>query len=63
MGGGEPGRAAATGGFWAVLDPAPNNSGHLQEPHLDVRWMPQCLPADSVGSMASLMPLSAYLSP
>uniref|UniRef100_A0A452QSI0 Fibronectin type III domain containing 4 n=1 Tax=Ursus americanus TaxID=9643 RepID=A0A452QSI0_URSAM len=25
--------------------------------------MPQCLPADSVGTMASLMPLSPYLSP
>ncbi|KAB0397929.1 hypothetical protein E2I00_016638, partial [Balaenoptera physalus] len=33
------------------------------EPRLDVKRMPQCLPADSVGTMASLMPLSPYLSP
>lgn len=49
--------------FWAVLEPPPPNSCHLQEPRLDVKRMPQCLPADSVGTMASLMPLSPYLSP
>lgn len=63
VGGGEPGTAAATRAFWAVLDPRPHNSCHLQEPRLDVKRMPRCLPADSVGTMASLMPLSPYLSP
>ena len=46
------------------LTPAPPpNSCHLQEPRLDVKRMPGCLPVDSVGTMASLMPLSPYLSP
>lgn len=40
-----------------------HNSCHLQEPRLDVKRMPQCLPADLVETMASLMPLSPYLSP
>lgn len=46
---------------WALLDL--HNSCLLQEPRLDVKRMPQCPAADSVGTMASLMPLSPYLSP
>lgn len=62
---GSPGELLPTRAFWPVLDPPPPNhhSSHVQEPRLDVKLMPQCLPADSVGTMASLMPLSPYLSP
>lgn len=64
VGRGEPGRAAATRAFCAVLDtPPPTKNSCLQEPRLNVKRIPQCLPADSVGTMASLMPLSPYLSP
>lgn len=62
---GSPGELLPTRAFWPVLDPPPPNhhSSHVQEPRLDFKLMPQCLPADSVGTMASLMPLSPYLSP
>ncbi|OWK10477.1 FNDC4, partial [Cervus elaphus hippelaphus] len=54
---------------WAALwapssPPRPDPPrGPAEEPRLDVKRMPRCLPADSVGTMASLMPLSPYLSP
>lgn len=47
--------------FWAVPDSF--NSCLLQDPRLDVKWMPLGSPANSVETMASLMPLSPYLSP
>ncbi|XP_032208928.1 uncharacterized protein LOC116596045 isoform X2 [Mustela erminea] len=56
-------------GRWAALwapssPPRPDPPrGPAGEPRLDVKRMPQCLTADSVGTMASLMPLSPYLSP
>ncbi|XP_039319993.2 uncharacterized protein LOC101046395 [Saimiri boliviensis] len=40
-----------------------HSSCHLQEPRLDVKRMPQCPPSGLGGDMASLMPLSPYLSP
>lgn len=60
VGRGGPGRAAA---HQCVLGSPRPSPCHLQEPRLDVKRMPQCLLADSVGTMASLMPLSPYLSP
>ncbi|XP_029794422.1 fibronectin type III domain-containing protein 4 [Suricata suricatta] len=56
-------------GRWAALwapssPPRPDRPrGPAEEPRLDVKRKSQCLPANSVGTMASLMPLSPYLSP
>ena len=47
--------------FWTAPDP--HNSCLFQDPRLDVKWMPQGPLANSVETMASLMPLSPYLSP
>lgn len=64
MGLGEPGRAAAYPCILGIFDTPPtHNPCHLQELRLDVKRMPQCLLADSVWTMTSLMPLSPYLSP
>lgn len=47
--------------FWAA--PESLNSCLLQDPCLDVKRMPPGPSANSVETMASLMPLSPYLSP
>lgn len=57
-----------TRAFWPSLTSPPththtHNPCHLQEPRLDVKRIPQCLLADPVWTMTSLMPLSPYLSP
>lgn len=47
--------------FWTAPDPL--NSCLFQDPRLDVKRMPLGPSANSVETMASLMPLSPYLSP
>ncbi|KAM7325217.1 hypothetical protein ACRRTK_015479 [Alexandromys fortis] len=47
--------------FWTAPDT--HNSCLFQDPRLDVKQMPPSPSANSVETMASLMPLSPYLSP
>ncbi|KAK2092229.1 hypothetical protein P7K49_028757 [Saguinus oedipus] len=60
---GEPRRAATLPPVRSGQSLTSHNSCHLQEPRLDVKRMPQCPPSGLGGDMASLIPLSPYLSP
>ncbi|XP_078205884.1 uncharacterized protein LOC118147375 [Callithrix jacchus] len=65
MGYGQSHRVRRWAALWAPSSPRKPDRprGPVEEPRLDVKRMPQCPASGLGGDMASLLPLSPYLSP